>query len=231
MRIAKNAQLLILGSLLVLTVAGAARAQPDAGTAIPRAGTPAAPVGPATPRPPTVQVTPAPAAGISARVGGQQAAAQATIAAYATREALQMAEIARLQALLGDVQVTVTALAVVAANTVLDPTPRTVTIQTDLDGMLGEDADTLAAARAELGRQLSRYPLGCRAGFMLISGKAPDVATGVALSQQTDELLRQSWPDIFGSSTGEAVFALPGEAPFGEVSIDIFFYSGCEPIQ
>jgi hypothetical protein len=223
---AKSAFWLLCGGLLVLTAVGVVRAQPEAGPATPLASP--ASMGAATPLAPALQVTPA---GIAARVGGQQAAAQATIAAYATREAQQAAEIARLQGLVADTQVTVTALAVVAANTVLDPTPRSVTIQTDLNGMLGEDPGTLSAARTELGRQLSRYPLGCRAGFMLVSGKAPDVPTGVALAQAVDDLLRASWPDIFDDSTGEAVFALPGEEPFGEVEIEVFFYSGCEPIE
>jgi hypothetical protein len=229
--IAKRACLVIVAVLLALLAAGAARAQLDTSSPTPPTGSPFAAGTPATPILRTVEVTPVPPAGIASRVGGQQAAAQATIAAYATREAQQAEEISRLQATLVNAQVTVTALAVVAANTVLDPTPQTVTIQADLDGMLEEDPDALTAARMALGTELSRFPLGCRAGFMLISGKAPDVDRGVALSQQVNELLREGWPDMFDEATGEAVFALPGEEPSGEVSIDIFFYSGCRPIE
>jgi hypothetical protein len=228
--VATRALLLTIVVLFALPAAAVVFAQRDASSPTPANGTPLAAGTPATLVPKTVQVTPAPPAGIAARVGGQQAAAQATIAAFATREAEHAEEISRLQAALVNAQVTVTALAVVAANTVLDPEPQTVTIETDLGGMLAEDPDTLAAARSELGRQLSRFPLGCRAGFMLISGKAPSVEEGVALSQQVDELLREGWPDIFDDATGEAVFALPFEEPSGEVSIDIFFYAGCEPI-
>jgi hypothetical protein len=77
---------------------------------------------------------------------------------------------------------------------------------------------------------LSRFPLGCRAGFTLISGKAPSIEQGVDVAQAVDDLLRQFWPDIFSQNTGTEVFALPNEQPFGEVTIDIFFYSGCTPI-
>src|SRR4051794_19394972 len=70
--------------------------------------------------------------GIASRVGAQQSAAQATITAYATVVAVRATQIADLQASLGDAQVTATALAVAAANTVLDPTPQTVTVPTDL---------------------------------------------------------------------------------------------------
>ena len=73
---------------------------------------------------------------------------------------------------------TATALAVVAANSVLDPNRQTITIQTDLDGMLANDEEALADARDELNTQLSRYPVGCRAGFALISGKAPEIDAG-----------------------------------------------------
>jgi hypothetical protein len=191
------------------------------------------PVTTPTPKPPSsLMVTPIqPSTPSVGEAIATPRAIEATVAAYATREALQLAEIARLQALLGDVQVTATALAVVAANTVLDPTPQTITIQTDLEDMLAGEPEARGFARSDLGRELSRFPLGCRAGFMLISGKAPSVEGGVALAREVDELLHEGWPDMFDLSTGEAMFAYPGEKPDGEVSIEIFFYTGCEPIE
>jgi hypothetical protein len=78
---------------------------------------------------------------------------------------------------------------------------------------------------------LSRYPIGCRAGFALISGKAPSIEQGIDLAQRTEELLREARPDVFTDTTGVEHFALPNAQPFGEVSIDIFLYSGCEIIS
>ena len=169
--------------------------------------------------------------GVSSRLLGQQAASQATIAAYATRETAQATRIAALEAALAEVQVTATALVVVAANTVLDPTRQSLTIETDLEGMLSNDADALAEARTALTRLLERYPPGCRAGFMLISGNAPSVEEGVDLAQRVETVLREVSPSIFTESTGAERFALPNQPPFGQVSIDIFFYAGCEPIN
>ena len=125
---------------------------------------------------------------------------------------------------------TATALAVVAANSVLDPNRQTITIQTDLEGMLANDEEALADARDELNTQLSRYPVGCRAGFALISGKAPQIEEGVELARRVEGLLREVRPEVFTEATGVELFALPNTQPFGETSIDIFFYSGCQPI-
>lgn len=170
------------------------------------------------------------AGGVGSRLLGQQTAAQATIAAYATREAAQATRIASLEAALAEVQVTATALVLVAANTVLDPTRQSITVQTDLEGMLRGDAGALAEARTALTSQLERYPPGCRAGFMLISGNASSVADGVALAQRIESLLREVAPAIVTETTGAELFALPNQPPFGQVGIDIFFYAGCQPV-
>jgi uncharacterized cupredoxin-like copper-binding protein len=149
-------------------------------------------------------------------------AAQATIAAQST-------EVAALQAQQANAQVTATALAVVAANSVLDPNRSTITIQTDLAGMLAGNEDALRSARDALTKQLEPYPDNCRAGFVLISGNAPTIEQGIDLARQVDALLREDWPGIFTESTGLEVFALPNEPPAGQATIDIFFYSGCLP--
>jgi hypothetical protein len=126
--------------------------------------------------------------------------------------------------------VTATALAVVAANSVLDPNRETITIQTDLEGLLANDEDALADARNLLNTALSRYPVGCRAGFALISGKAPEIDQGVELARHVEDLLHDVRPEVFTDDTGTELFALPNTQPFGEASIDIFFYSGCQPV-
>jgi hypothetical protein len=174
--------------------------------------------------------------GVGSRLLGQQAAAQATIAAYATREAVyavreatQAARIATLEVAVAEAQVTATALVLVAANTVLDPTRQSLTLQTDLEGMLGGEADAVAAAQSELAELLARYPPGCRAGFMLIGGNAPTIEEGVALAQRVELLLREEAPAIVTEATAAELFALPNQPPFGQVGIDIFFYAGCQP--
>jgi outer membrane protein assembly factor BamB/S1-C subfamily serine protease len=149
--------------------------------------------------------------------------AEATIAAQAT-------SIARLESEQLESQATATALAVVAANSVLDPNRQSITIQTDLGGILGGDQDALETASEQLSTALSRFPIGCRAGFLLISGNAPDIGQGIDLAERIEALLREFWPDIFTEATGAEQFAQPDVQPFGEVNIDVFFYSGCEPL-
>ena len=151
--------------------------------------------------------------------------------AAATREADQAMRIASLEAALAEGLVTATALVQVAANTVLDPTRQSLTLQTDLDGMLSGDIDALDTARADLSRLLARYPPDCRAGFMLISGSAPSVEEGVALARRVEALLREMAPTIFTEATGAELFALPNQPPVGQVGIDIFFYAGCQPAE
>jgi hypothetical protein len=168
-----------------------------------------------------------------------QAAMAAEIAAIATENAASganalattQAELAALQAQQANAQVTATALAVVAANSVLDPERQAITIQTDLDGMLGGDQEALDATRQTLDTQLSIYPLGCRAGFVLVSGNAPTIEQGIELARQAETLLREARSDVFTDTTGFEHFALPGVQPSGEVAITIFFYSGCTPIS
>jgi hypothetical protein len=65
---------------------------------------------------------------------------------------------------------------------------------------------------------------------VLISGKAPSIEQGVELARRIDELLRDVRGDVFTETTGVELFALPNTEPSGEASMDIFFYSGCEPI-
>lgn len=165
------------------------------------------------------------AASATANVGSgtnDSAAAQATIAAQATH-------IAVLETQQADADATATVLASVAANSVLDPNQRSITVQTDLNGMISQNPDELARVRRQYETLLSRFPLGCRAGFELISGNAPDLETGIALADEAEKLLREVRPDIFTDDTGGQNFAQPNTRPFGLVTIDIFFYLGCEP--
>ncbi|MFT4040317.1 MAG: hypothetical protein QM692_19210 [Thermomicrobiales bacterium] len=153
-----------------------------------------------------------------------QTAAEATVVAQATL-------IAQLQTQQADAQVTATAQAVVAANSVLSPQSQNVTVRTDLSRMLAGNDDALQDARQSLSTVLSRYPTGCRAGFALISGSAPDIDQGIQLAQRIESLLGEVRPDIFTADTGYEQFAQPGVTPFGLASVTVFFYSGCVPIS
>ena len=171
------------------------------------------------------------ASATEAAVSAAQAAAIATEAASSagqtTADATRIAELQQQQV---NAQVTATALAVVAANSVLDPNQQNITIQTDLGAMLAGDEEALQRTRQTLNTTLSRYPPGCRAGFALVSGNAPDIDQGIQLARRVEELLREVRPDIFTEDTGFEHFAQPGVEPFGAVTISVFYYSGCEPI-
>src|SRR5688572_24023395 len=138
-----------------------------------------------------------------AGIATENAASGANALATAQAEAAARAtELAALQSQQVNAQVTATALAVVAANSVLDPNRQTITIGTDLEGMLANDDEVLADAREVLSTQLSRYPVGCRAGFALISGKAPEIEEGVELARRVEALLREVRPEVFTEATG-----------------------------
>jgi hypothetical protein len=155
--------------------------------------------------------------------------AQAEIVTQGTVIAVQATQGAAVATELAMVQAQQATAQQASSGLELDPNRQTVTIQTDLGGMLAANPSALNDARAALKRQLDRYPATCRAGFVLISGNAPDIDQGIRLAHRVDDLLRQGWPQIFTPSTGSEVFALPNEPPAGQVSIDIFFYSGCRP--
>jgi hypothetical protein len=217
------------GSALVVWVVALSVVAPVVAQTVEPNGTPLTIEG--TPRPVATPLTQAEdSGGVGSRLVAQQSAAQATIAAYATRAAAQENEIAALRAALSQAQVTATALVGVAANTVLDPDRQSVIIQTDLEGMLRDDEQAVGDARTALIGELARFPFGCRAGFTLIGGNAPSIEQGIALAERVDGILRAFWPTIFTASTGAEHFALPDQEPLGQVTIDIFFYSGCEPV-
>jgi hypothetical protein len=115
------------------------------------------------------------------------------------------------------------------AVTALDPNFREETIQTDLNGMLSGNPQAHEAALGELREVLAKYQTGnCRVGFVLIAGTAPDIGTGIGLAEVVEGLLLREFPELF-SSAGTERFALPGEQPFGQVGLKLFFFEGCQP--
>jgi hypothetical protein len=113
----------------------------------------------------------------------------------------------------------------------LDATRQTITIQTDLNGVLMNEKAANDDASSALNAQLARFPTGCRAAIMLITGKAPDITTGVDLARTIPELLWDVRPEMFTEDPELEFFALPNQPPYGEVTIDIFFFAGCEPTE
>lgn len=86
-----------------------------------------------------------------------------------------------------------------------------------------------AAAERELCRLLEGYiESECRVGFALISGNGRDIADGIAVADTVEQLLRRELPELFGDAVVE-LFAFPGEEPLGQVSLQLFFYQGCNP--
>jgi hypothetical protein len=96
--------------------------------------------------------------------------------------------------------------------------------------MIGGEQGELEAVGDQLETLLSRYPLGCRAGFVLISGNAPSIESGIDLAERVEEILRTVRSDIFTEDTGFQQFAQPNVEPYGQATIEIFFYSGCVPV-
>jgi hypothetical protein len=119
----------------------------------------------------------------------------------------------------------------------LNPNAITVTIQTDLNGVVSGDEDALNDAREELGSVLNPFieAESCRLGFVLISSRAPDINGGIQLSDRIAVMIEEDYPDILPDSAdggnptlvSESI-ALPGTAPTGEVQLLLFMSSGCQ---
>ena len=171
-----------------------------------------------------------------ATIDAMQAIGISAAAELATAEAEGTAVAATIEALNAinlDLQVNATALAQAALNGSLNPTSASERISVDLKGMLNGDEEAMADARTKLRELMAKYPTPeCRAGFVLISGYAPELKTGVDLAQRIQAILWADNPDVFDDErTGIQRFWSPssGENPDGTVEIEIFFYNGCSP--
>ncbi len=187
-----------------------------------------------------------------AAVATQQAASgantQATIAALedsnasnqsalATAEANQTANqsaLATTQAEQASLQATATAFVASAPSGSMSPNSIEETIQVDLQGVLSGDTAAIEDARKEITETFQRYvdAEGCHAGFVLLSGRAPDIGTGNQLADEVFDLMVETVPQVFGETdtygkSGSETVALPNTTPEGEVVIQVFLYSGC----
>lgn len=120
----------------------------------------------------------------------------------------------------------------------LDPKPVTTTVQVDLNGVLSGDSGALDDARQALASVLDPYVDGqnCRVGFVLISSRAGDVATGVKLSDAIAEIIQSEFPELLPEPVDDASsqlvsqsIAYPGTSPEGEVELLLLLSTGCRP--
>ncbi|MDP9363862.1 MAG: SH3 domain-containing protein, partial [Chloroflexota bacterium] len=113
-----------------------------------------------------------------------------------------------------------------AAEPALGPTPREERVQADLDGVLAGDPAALDGLRAQLRGALAGYGEDCRAGFVLVSGNG-ELGEGNELARAVLEMLQTDFAEMFGEAAGEP-FAQPGVEPRGEVTLQIYFFQGCQ---
>ena len=125
----------------------------------------------------------------------------------------------------------------VAASS-LNPSSVEETIQVDLSEVLANNASAISDAKGELARVFAKYVNGesCQIGFVLISSRAQELGQGVQLSDAIARLIQSGFPQLIprqatggpGQLIGESI-ALPGTTPVGEVQLQLFFNTGCQP--
>lgn len=120
----------------------------------------------------------------------------------------------------------------------LNPNAVTETIQVDLNGVLNGDEDALDEARDALDDVFAPYMQGqtCRVGFVNISSRAPELGQGVQLSDRIAEMIAADFPQLLPDppegeqpQLASESIALPNTTPTGEVELQLFLSSGCEP--
>lgn len=112
------------------------------------------------------------------------------------------------------------------------------TIQVDLGGVVNGDGGAVDDAIGELDDALGPYVNGqdCRIGFVLISSRSNELGQGVQLSDAIAGIINNEFPELLpepaDGSTPELAsesIALPGTEPVGEVQLQLFLSSGCQP--
>ena len=163
-------------------------------------------------------------------------AAQATIDALAASDQQSDAELATAQARLDVInssiaalQATATVLADVAANSGVRSSPVTVSISVNASGILAGNDNAEQQAVQQLADGLTPFrDAGCRVGFVITEGSAPDIGTGNSIADAVNTLIRAEFPDLVDpEATGFYSFANVGP-PTGPVNLLIFPNSGCD---
>ena len=120
----------------------------------------------------------------------------------------------------------------------LNPDAVTESIQVDLDGVPSGDEAALADPRDTLHTILDPYGQGqsCHIGFVNIASRAPDIQQGVEISARIGQMIEAEFPQLLPEPpTGgqpqlaSESIALPDTSPTGEVQLQLFLDSGCEP--
>lgn len=120
----------------------------------------------------------------------------------------------------------------------LNPESVVQTVQVDINGVIANDPDAVAEARAQLHQVLDPYVNGqnCRIGFVNISSRSSELGQGVQLSTAMAPIIEAEFPQLLpepadGSAPRLASnpIAYPGTEPVGEVELQLFLSSGCQP--
>lgn len=120
----------------------------------------------------------------------------------------------------------------------LNPESVVQTVQVDINGVIANDPDAVAEARAQLHQVLDPYVNGqnCRIGFVNISSRSSELGQGVQLSTAMAPIIEAEFPQLLpepadGSARRLASnpIAYPGTEPVGEVELQLFLSSGCQP--
>lgn len=111
-------------------------------------------------------------------------------------------------------------------------------ITIDLDGAIAGDPGAIQQLDEELQRVFAPYGEAgtCTIGFVLISTRSPDVATGIAGSDAVASRIIRVLPSLLPTApdgdptlVSESI-ALSDTQPEGEVQLQVFFNTGCTPV-
>ena len=166
---------------------------------------------------------------------------QATIAALEASQSTNADALATAQAQQADFQATIDAseteqtdaeatsaalLAESQSNAISSSSVEEI-IQVDLGGVVSGDTGAIEDAEQIISETFQPYvDEDCRAGFVLITSRAPSITEGLALSSAVSELLGSAMPEVF-SDTGTEGISAPGTSPSGEVILQLFLNAGC----
>jgi len=168
----------------------------------------------------------------------QVSSAQATSEAIVDELAVAQATSEAAAQEIADAQATAAALDQQVQLNSLNPESVTEIIQVDLGGVVSGDGGSLNDALEELDTALGPYVDGvnCRIGFVNISSRAGDVGDGVALSNVIAELIQEEFSELLPEPADGAELelasnsiAFPNTEPVGEVQLQLFLSTGCQP--
>jgi hypothetical protein len=168
----------------------------------------------------------------------QASSAQATSDAVAEELANAEATSQAAGQQVADAQATASALDQQVQLNSLNPVSITEIIQVDLGGVLGGNEDSLDNARNALDSALGPYADGnnCRIGFVNISSRSNSIGEGVQLSDAIAILIEEEHPELLPDpADGESAqlasesIAFPNTSPVGEVQLQLFLSTGCQP--